>query len=245
MTERLSKTHLQQLAPPLLAGVADASVEAMLEAGKIRKTHSGEILLHQGDECQYLALVLDGALTTLRQNADGEEVIFRLIGRGQTCMDAIMFIPGDSPITVRCGKAGRILAIPRQTVEALMKTDAVFNRNMLETVSRFYQSAMLQIEALTIKNAHDRVGYYLLNRYIEAFRPQDFSLDFRKGDIALHLGISRETLSRVLAQFQEESIDISNKKIHLKHPQALCQFCDLETQSLCGGRNNSGCPFTH
>ena len=100
---------------------------------------------------------------------------------------------------------------------------------------------MLQIDAITIKTAKDRVGYYLLNRYIDGHNANTFELSFKKSEIARHLGITPETLSRSLAMIKDKHLSIQGEQVHLRNPFALCSFCDSDAQALCGRRNDPDC----
>lgn len=232
---------LDTLDPPLLRGVDREVRKQIIDVSHQKRFHAGDILLHQGEPCHYLALILSGHLLTLRQNPNGEETIFRLLNPGQTCMEAIMFIEGTSPISVRANSDTTILAIPRHLVESLSQNHPAFSYNLLKIVSNFYRVAMLQIDAITIKTAKDRVGYYLLNRYIDEHNAKSFELSFKKSDIARHLGITPETLSRSLSMLKDDNLRIQGEQVHLRNPFALCGFCDSDAHALCEKRRDPNC----
>lgn len=200
-----------------------------------------EYLLHQGELPGYTALILSGNLITLRSNSEGDESVIRLLKPGETCMEAILFPhAGPSPISVRAVRESEVLCIPAKEVERLSRKNAQFSRNLVNILAFFYRLAMQQIDNITIQNSQARLGRYLLSRYLETDNEQ-FELSFRKTDIAHHLGMTPETLSRTLKQLQKDHILVAPQGIALHQPNALCQFCSKEMATQCQHAKQTDC----
>jgi len=81
-----------------------------------------------------------------------------------------------------------------------------------------------QIENLTLKGAGERLLSYLWDLSKEG-QKFTFNLNISKSQIALLLGITPETLSRLIQKFKDEKIlEIKGKKIKLLNPEKIKNF---------------------
>ena len=81
-----------------------------------------------------------------------------------------------------------------------------------------------QIENLTLKGAGERLLSYLWDLSKEG-KQSIFTLNISKSQIALLLGITPETLSRLIQKFKDEEIlEIKGKKVKLINPEKIKNF---------------------
>ncbi len=81
------------------------------------------------------------------------------------------------------------------------------------------------------KNADEKMATFLLSlstRFHErGFSATEFSLSMSRGDIANHLGLAVETVSRLLTRFHEDGLILVNgKQIILQNMEKLKSLCD-------------------
>lgn len=133
----------------------------------MQEFETGRLLVQQGDVPEYVVLVIEGAVKTFRISEEGSEATIRMLQPGDTCMEAVMFMGGPSPINVQVMEKAKILMIPGKTVRTHALEDAQFAVNLLRIVTRHYKNAMHQIDAMNIKSPLQRVGYYFLLKHIE------------------------------------------------------------------------------
>jgi CRP-like cAMP-binding protein len=206
----------------------------------------GQCVVQQGDEPDYLYIIIEGQLRSLRRNEDGDEVTLRLLGHPESCMGATIFMGGGAPVTIESIGSSRLAQIPSKFVKNLVLKDSRLAQNMLELAARHFHQAINQIEMITIKTPVQRIGSYLLHQHIkQRSRDMSFTLKFRKGVIANHLGMTPETLSRALQKIKDMGIGIDGQTIRLSDAYALCHFCDLETSQNCRFAKEGDCPHCH
>ena len=153
----------------LFSGLPVELCSDIIAHGQHRSFARDQFLLHQGDRPHYTAFILKGNLITLRSNSDGDETVIRLLGSGETCMEAILFPHcGPSPISVRAVRASEVLCIDAQYLIHLAESNARFANNLIHILARHYRNAMQQIDAITIQDAQARLGQYLLNHYLQS-----------------------------------------------------------------------------
>ena len=235
--------------PQIFDGLQEDSLQKILSHSVIQEHDPTHLLVQQGDKPQGLYLVLEGTLKTLRLNEDGHEATIRMLEPGDTCMEAVLFMGGPSPISVQSITKSKLLMIPERTVKKQVLEDSHFAVNILKIVTHHYKNAMHQIDAMNIKTPLQRVGYYFLTKHLEAGHDNlEFCLPFRKQTIANYLGMTPETFSRTLKQMKGMGIEVEDDSIRMKDAFALCHFCDADTASLCQRHNKEECkecPLNH
>lgn len=232
--------------PQLFDGLAEESLQKILSHSVIQEHESSKLLVQQGDTPEGIYLLIEGSIKTLRLNAEGEEATIRMLEPGDTCMEAVLFMGGPSPISVQTLAKCKVLMIPERMIRNHVLDDAQFAVNVLRIVTRHYKNAMHQIDAMQIKSPLQRVGYYFLTKHLEAGHDDlEFTLPFKKQIIANYLGMTPETFSRTLKQMKEIGINIDDDVIRMKDAFSLCHFCDADTASLCPrhGDKCGGCPL--
>ena len=228
--------------PQLFDGLSEDNLQKLLACSVIQEHEAGKILVQQGDAPQGVYLVIDGTVKTLRLNEDGGEATIRMLESGDTCMEAVLFMGGPSPISVQTMTKCKLLMIPERMVKNHVLADSRFAVNILRIVTRHYKNAMHQIDAMNIKSSLQRVGYYFLTKHLEAGHDNlEFTLPFKKQAIANYLGMTPETFSRTLKQMKAMGINFDEDVIHMKDSFALCHFCDPDTASLCDRHNKDNC----
>lgn len=232
--------------PQLFDGLSEACLKQLLSHSIVQEHPSAAMLVQQGDIPQGIVLLLAGALKTARMNEDGGEAIIRMLEAGDTCMEAVLFMGGPSPVSVQTLSKCKVLLIPEQTVKNTVLQDARFSLNILRIVSRHYKNAMHQIDAMHIKSPVQRIGYYFLTKHLEAGHDDlEFTLPFKKQAIANYLGMTPETFSRALKQMKSLGIRADGDVIKMKDAFALCHFCDADTAAVCPKHDDpcGGCPL--
>lgn len=229
--------------PKLFQGLDEQSLQKILENSVLQNYESGRMLVQQGDEPAHIYFIVDGRVRTLRTSLDGDEATIRMLKPGETCMEAVLFMGGPSPIAVQTVADSNLLLIPGSFVKNFVLQNNQFANNLLRIVTRHYKTAMHQIDAMTIKTPVQRVGYYFLQKHMEqGSNNMAFELPFKKSTIANHLGITPETFSRALGQIKKMGVDVDGEKIRLKDAYALCHFCDLDTAHHCTLSSKEDCP---
>jgi len=240
---RLPSNFNEQKKPQLFEKLSEPSLEKLLQHSVMQDYESGRILVQQGDSPECIFLVIEGSLRTFRNEAEnGHEATIRMLQPGDTCMEAVLFMGGPSPITVQTIQPSKVLQLPERIVKKHVAEDSQFAVNLLRIVTRHYKNAMIQIDAMNIKSPVQRVGYYFLLKHLEAgHESMEFELPFQKQMIANYLGMTPETFSRTLKQMKSLGIEIDGEKIKMRDAFSLCHFCDSDTASICPLHNKEHC----
>ncbi len=192
---------------PLFAVLTQAQAESLADAVGKRRFKRGELLVEQGKKCDALYIILAGRARVVVTDKKAREVILATLQ------------PGDH--------VGEMSLIDREphsaNVEAEMQTDALVlggddfgrclneNSAMMQSVMRGLvqrlRSADRKIESLALMGVYSRVANVLLDCGV----PTPDSPNVRvirekisRQDIAKMVGASREMVSRVMKDFEEQ-----------------------------------------
>jgi CRP-like cAMP-binding protein len=248
MEKRALDTLCQRFITPdgactLFKGMSEEMLSSILSYAVIKNEPEGVDIVRQGDIPQHLYLILSGTVQSVRTTTDGKEIPIRLMGTDETFMDAVIFMNAPSPISARTAEPTTVLMIPAPVIRKMVVQDGRFALNLLQITAGFYKKAIYQIENVTTKSPIQRVGYYLLNAYLEQgdARSTTFRLAHSKASIASHLGMQPETFSRALAQIKKMGVDIDREMITLENVYSLCLFCDSDIASHCPKSGTAEC----
>lgn len=229
----------------LFQGLHEDSLQILLSHSHMKEIHAGQQIVQQGDAADTLYYILGGKVKTQRYSADGAESTIRMLGKGDTFMDAVIFMGCKSPIAVQTVEDSRLLLIPAETVRRQAINDSRFACNLLRIVTRHYKTAIQQIDSITTKTPIERLGYYFLRLHLEnGSDTMEISLPFKKSMIANHLGMTPETFSRALSQIKKMGIDADQETLTLRDAYALCHFCDPDTVNTCIKYGSEDCPIS-
>lgn len=228
--------------PQIFQNLSETALQEILQNSTLQNYESGLTIVQQGDYPEYVYLIIEGSVRTLRTSVDGGEATIRMLKSGDICMEAVTFMGGISPIAVETVENSRLMLIPVNFVRKFVLQDHQFAANLLEIVTHHYKNALHQIDAMAVKTPVQRIGYYFLQQHIEqGSDDMDFVLPFKKSTIANHLGMTPETFSRALSQIKKMGIEVEGEKIRMKEAYALCHFCDLDSAHECTFSNKEEC----
>lgn len=227
----------------LFDGLDENGMQLLLNNAILQEYPTGRLLIQQGDTPTHLYYIIEGILKTFRTDVEGGEATMRLLRKGETCMDAVIFMGGPSPISVQVQENAKVLMIPEGFVRAYVLSNPQFATNLLRIITKHYKNAMHQLDSIVTKPPLQRLGYYLLKLHLEQ-KPDtlDITLPFRKALIANHLGMTPETFSRSLKELKKSGIDIDQEHITLRNAYSLCHFCDADTAFICTDKDKENCP---
>jgi CRP/FNR family transcriptional regulator, anaerobic regulatory protein len=193
-------------------------------------------LFQSGDALGSLFAVRSGSFKSYALASDGEEQItaFHLPG------DIIGFDSINNKVHKTAAQAletSMVCEIPFQTLEQLSGDLPRLRQQVMRMMSNEIQSDQDMLLLLNKRTAHQRLAYFLTqlaNRYHQrGFSATQFRLSMTRAEIGNYLGLTVETISRLLTRFQKLGmIQVDGKFITLLKPELLKEA--LESPVLAG-----------
>lgn len=204
----------------------DAQQTAEFEriVNKLRPLQKGEHIFRAGEKFRSIAAVRSGCFKSYVIDRDGEEQVlgFHLAGE----------IMGLDAIHLATHTAN-VVALDTSAVCALnFESVSEMARHLPELQSELFRVMSQQIAELE-QNSADLTADQRIARFLNSlsdrfsrrgYSPNEFNLSMSRRDIASHLRLATETVSRVLARFQENGIiNVNRKNIVIEDLEALQQ----------------------
>lgn len=190
-----------------------------------RRIKTGEHLYRAGDDFNTLYAVRSGFFRTNMTLEDGREQITGFFMAGEMIgLDGIH--GGAHTCDVVALEDSDVCVIPyarmQRVSQEMPAVQHQFHRMMGREITRDYGLMLL----LGSMRAEERLATFLLNlstRYAaRGYSATEFNLRMSREDIASYLGLTIETVSRVLSRFQKNGlIEVGGRRIEVKDLEAL------------------------
>lgn len=183
------------------------------------------------DETKFhsIFVVRSGSFKTTVQASDGREQVTGFYFPGEFIgMDAIYEQAYKS--TAKALESSTVCELPFEKLQEFSATMPQLQVQMMSRLSKELSGDKSLMFLLGKKTAEEKLATFLISlskRFQErGFSASDFQLSMSRGDIANHLGLAVETISRLFTRFQEDGlIDTQNKAISLIDEHRLKQLC--------------------
>lgn len=189
---------------------------------KMRPLHRGEHIFRSGDPFKCIISVRTGCFKSYVIDPDGQEQVIGFHLPGEIIgLDAIHTATHLANVVALDTSA--VCAIQFENVLDMARHLPDLQSEMFRVMSR--QIAELETNAADL-SADQRIARFLLSlsqRFARrGYSPREFNLAMSRRDIASHLRLATETVSRVLARFQEAGfITVNRKNIVIDDMDAL------------------------
>ena len=189
--------------------------------GTSRSLLRGEELFAQGDDADFFYKVVSGTIRTCKLLNDGRRQIdaFHLAG------DIFGLETGDEHrFSAEAVSDATVLAFRRGSLDTLAERDAGLNRQIVSSVMRSLERAQEHMLLLGRKTAQEKIATFLLDIAERVSEDDHFDLPMQRSDIADHLGLTIETVSRTLTQFARAGVielAATSRSIVLRNKAAL------------------------
>lgn len=176
----------------------------------------------EGEPAEYLYKVVSGAVRTYKVLADGR----RQIGA--------FYLPGDifgleasdeHAFSAEAVSDSQVLVIKRSAVMDLAARDSGVAQQLWTVTGRELQRAQDHV-MLLIKSAQERVAGFLVEMAKRAPGASTIQLAMSRQDIADYLGLTIETISRTLTQFEKSAAIAlpTSRQIEIRNRAALARL---------------------
>ncbi|MEH6443050.1 MAG: fumarate/nitrate reduction transcriptional regulator Fnr [Oceanospirillaceae bacterium] len=185
----------------------------------------GDMLSNQGDDFKSVFAIKTGSIKTYITSCSGEEQITGFYFPG----DLIGLNAIDSGIcqdSMQVLETTTVCQVEFEQLDGLSTELPRLRRQLLKTMSKEICNEQHMLQLLAKKNADERIATFLLrlsNRFkTRGFSETRFRLSMSRHEIGNYLGLTVETVSRVLTRLQKNDyITVENKEIEILDMKAL------------------------
>ncbi len=164
----------------------------------------GEPLFGEGDEAEFFFQVVSGVIRSYKLLSDGR----RQIDAFHLCGDIFGLEVGDEHrFSAEAVGDVSVVAYRRSRLTALIQDDPSFRDKIMTATLHSLERAQAHMLLLGRKTAEEKIATFLLDMAGRISKDDDHvELPMQRCDIADHLGLTIETVSRIFARFARSGL---------------------------------------
>jgi CRP/FNR family transcriptional regulator, cyclic AMP receptor protein len=222
-----------------LGGLADDAFDAIVRRGRIKSYSSGDYLCRREERAQTLMVIMAGMVKITNCNQDGKEVVLNFLGPGETS--------GEMAVFDGKGRTANVIAL--QDTQVFL----IFARDLLPLLTAHPQALLEMIQdlcgrlrdasAIIEDNSLDmrrRVARGLLRLALQHGRTSKegirVNLSVSQSELGAYFGLSRENVSRQLAQLRDGKVIKTTGSEIIIDQFALCEIAEATAVKTCRER---------
>jgi CRP-like cAMP-binding protein len=213
----------QRPARPVFSSVATETLHSPIELMGAPMPYGRDTEIYgENEQAEYLYKVVSGTVRTYKVLNDGR----RQIGGFYLPGDMLGLEIGDEhTFSAEAIVDSKVLVIKRSSVVALAARDTEVARQLWAMTAAELHRAQDHI-MLLVKSAQERVASFLLEWAKRSAGATEIDLPMSRQDIGDYLGLTLETVSRTLSQFEKvATIDVpTSRRIVLRNRAALSRL---------------------
>ena len=198
----------------LFSELNESELQEVAAHAQVRKVANDTTIFYEGDPADAVFVVVNGRVKVVTTSSDGKEFILTVLGAGQVFGEMGLLEAAPRSAAVVTITEVELMVIKRDDFDRLIETRPTISRKLMAILSRRLRRANSKMESLAYMDVAGRLARYLLdmaldhgqrlgNGWVVVKRPTH-------SDIAHSIGTSRETVSRLINEF-EEGFGLVNK----------------------------------
>lgn len=195
---------------PFLSVLPPEDLKFLASQCVVRRVARGEILFAEGDRCEGLFVVQEGAIKLFKMAETGREQVLLIERAGSTVAELPLFDGGTFPASAAALENSTLLYLPKREFLALCRHNSEVAFSVIRTLAWRFRYMTSLVEELSLKEVSHRLARFLRDRALESGlrtrRGVEFPLEETNQQIAAEIGTVRDLVSRNLRRFVDRGI---------------------------------------
>lgn len=211
---------------PFFSDIDTSILEDVAKILGVRFYKRGDTIFYEGDSGAALYIVVSGKVKIVKLSEDGREKILAILGAGDYFGEMAIIEQEPRSATVIAQDDTEVFVLYQRDFQHLIKTTPKIMLNIVKTLCNRLRLANQQIEELVFRDVRSRVVSSILGvaqkHGIKHKEGIEINLQLTHQDIANMVGASRELVTKILNELEDEKlIRISTKKIFVMNMDNL------------------------
>ena len=205
----------------------DESVGLLAREAVTKKFAKGARIFSHGDEVPGLYIVASGLVRVYQVSAQGKTHVLHFAEPGKTFAEVAVMGGFRCPAHAEALEPSVCALIPAHRFQALLRSHHTLCLQLLAGMSRWVRQLVGLLEDVVLRDASGRVARYLLTA-APAGEETPFALPMLRKDLASHLNLTSETLSRTLRRLIDTGViaGLPDQRIQIHDRDALEEIAE-------------------
>ncbi len=210
----------------LTSQLSPEEIEATRGIRHIRVYQTRQSLYHEGMPALGIHILCSGRVKLSRGDNNGRQQILRIVGPGEICGEEALLEGMPFTNTAEALDTCQSAFVRREAFLDLLQSRDQVMLPLLRYICRVLVETQVRFTRVALSDARTRVVAQLLDLADRYGQPESkgitLQLALRRGELAALVGLSPETVMRLLSQFQREGlVDVRGRRLTIKAPERL------------------------
>jgi CRP-like cAMP-binding protein len=223
---------------PFFAVLPAEELKGLASHCVVRRLARDEMLFAEGDACEGMYVVQQGALKLFKMADTGREQVLVIERAGSTVGELPLFDGGSFPASAAAIEDSTLLYLPKREFLELCQHNSQVAFAVIRTLAWRFRYMTSLVEELSLKEVSHRLARFLRDRALRlgtrTRRGIEFPLEETNQEIGAEIGTVRDLVSRNLRRFVDRGIiKMERRKV------IVLDMAELEAQTA-GTKRASG-----
>lgn len=192
----------------LLRKLEDASIQAILDEGHLKRVGTGGYFFHQGEEAEWMYILYAGRVKLTQLTPGGEQVVVNYFGPGQGLGIIVALNEAPYPLSAEAVEPCTAVGWHRDEMRALMLRHPQLAMNGMRMMGKRFTRLQERLQDLATRRVEQRIARALL-RLVRQFgeRVEDgvrIDIPLTRRDIAEMTGTNLYNVSRIMSKWEQD-----------------------------------------
>lgn len=206
----------------LISSWGAAELQDLLERATLCPMKKGDVLLHQGDQGDYLIILLDGTIRVSMVASNGREIILDYLEAGSVIGEIALLDGGERTASATALGEGQYLKIGARAFREVLEKHPSVAWRLLKEMARRLRNANNTIESDRAFASGPRLARTLQRLMRTGADQKGLRLDLSQSELGAFAGISRENINRQLGAWAGSGIvSLENGRVRVLERDVL------------------------
>jgi CRP-like cAMP-binding protein len=198
---------------PLFRNISPAHVALVASQARLEHFRRGALIVQQGTPLPGVIAIAYGLAKLVLPRRKGDERVLRFVGANESFGEAATFLERPCPVDAVALADAMLAVIPVRALRQLQERDSAFANNLVRTLAEGLLGLVADIDARAGRSSAQRLAAYLhaLARPQAEAASCAIQLPVTKTALAARLGITKETMSRLLRELKDQGLILMDR----------------------------------
>jgi CRP-like cAMP-binding protein len=215
LAHRLNMNDLKKyiIEIPMFEGLFESAIDLLASIASRKEYRKGEVIFYEGEYSEGFFVVISGRVKVTKLSRKGREQILYVLDSGEPFGQLALYNGDAFPATAQALEKSVCLFFPRNAFLKLVSEIPSLPLSMLSFLARRHHELASQLANIALKDVPERLAGYLLYLSKEQGNVETVLLPISKEQLSYLLGMSPETLSRVLSKMVGDGLISMEAKV--------------------------------